>query len=83
MLENELSEHWRLYEENLKEIRVYLERREVLHDTLLDYSLDLGPQICEAVEEYVSFLNFVYQSDNWGGCDNYWSSSLIWFQGAL
>lgn len=72
-LENELDEHWKLYEDDLKNIYTYQEKRGLLHDVLMEYSLDLGPEICRQINDYCDYLNFSYQSDNWGGYDNYWS----------
>lgn len=71
-LENELIQHCGLYKENLEEIYIYLEKRVVLQNTLMEYSLDLGFEICQEIDNYCSCLNFSYQTDNWGGYDNYW-----------
>lgn len=71
-LENELIQHWELYKDNLEEIYLFQEKRKILHNELVEYSLDLGLQLCEEIEHYSSLLNFSYKSDNWGGYDNYW-----------
>ena len=39
-LENELMEHWVLYEDDLKRIYTFQEKRVLLNEVLLEYSLD-------------------------------------------
>lgn len=73
-LENELMQHWNLYEENLKKIYTYQEKSALLNGVLLEHSLDLGPEICQEINNYLNHLSFSYQSDNCGLYDNYWSS---------
>ena len=38
-------EHWVLYEDDLKRIYTFQEKRVLLNEVLLEYSLDLGPEI--------------------------------------
>ena len=71
-LENELMEHWVLYEDDLKRIYTFQEKRVLLKEVLLEYSLDLGPEICQEINNYCNYLNFSYQSDTCGLYDNYW-----------
>lgn len=71
-LENELMEHWVLYEDDLKRIYTFQEKRVLLNEVLLEYSLDLGPEICQEINNYCNYLNFSYQSDTCGLYDNYW-----------
>lgn len=71
-LENELIQHWELYKSNLEEIYSYIEKKEILCNTMIEYSLDLGPQLCTKIEHYCNIISFSYQSDNWGGYDDYW-----------
>lgn len=71
-LENELMEHWVLYEDDLKRIYTFQEKRVLLNEVLLEYSLDLGPEICKEINNYCNYLNFSYQSDTCGLYDNYW-----------
>lgn len=51
-LENELMEHWVLYEDDLKRIYTFQEKRVLLNEVLLEYSLDLGPEICKEINNY-------------------------------
>ena len=71
-LENELMEHWVLYEDDLRRIYTFQEKRVLLNEVLLEYSLDLGPEICKEINNYCNYLNFSYQSDTCGLYDNYW-----------
>ena len=71
-LENELMEHWVLYEDDLKRIYTFQEKRVLLNEVLLEYSLDLGPEICQEINNYCKYLNFSYKSDTCGLYDNYW-----------
>lgn len=75
-LENELMEHWVLYEDDLKRIYTFQEKRVLLNEVLLEYSLDLGPEICKEINNYCNYLKFSYQSDTCGLYDNYWRCFL-------
>ena len=72
LLENELIENWVMYEADLIKIYIFQEKRMLLNDILLHYSLDLGPEICQEINNYNNYLNFPYQSDTCGLYDNYW-----------
>ena len=61
-----------LYEDDLKRIYTFQEKRVLLNEVLLEYSLDLGPEICQEINNYCNYLNFSYQSDTCGLYDNYW-----------
>ena len=65
-LENELMEHRVLYEDDLRRIYTFQEKRVLLNEVLLEYSLDLGPEICKEINNYCNYLNFSYQSDTCG-----------------
>lgn len=65
-------EHWVLYEDDLRRIYTFQEKRVLLNEVLLEYSLDLGPEICKEINNYCNYLNFSYQSDTCGLYDNYW-----------
>ena len=56
----------------LKRIYTFQEKRVLLNEVLLEYSLDLGPEICQEINNYCNYLNFSYQSDTCGLYDNYW-----------
>ena len=60
------------YEDDLKRIYTFQEKRVLLNEVLLEYSLDLGPEICQEINNYCNYLNFSYQSDTCGLYDNYW-----------
>lgn len=51
-------EHWVLYEDDLKRIYTFQEKRVLLNEVLLEYSLDLGPEICQEINNYCNYLNF-------------------------
>ena len=72
-LENELEDHWILYKDKLEQIYTYVDKKTTLHKVTIEYSLDLGTQLCEKIDEYCSLLNFKYQSDCCGLYDNYWN----------
>ena len=55
-LENELMEHWVLYEDDLRRIYTFQEKRVLLNEVLLEYSLDLGPEICKEINNYCNYL---------------------------
>ena len=59
-------------EDDLKRIYTFQEKRVLLNEVLLEYSLDLGPEICQEINNYCNYLNFSYQSDTCGLYDNYW-----------
>ena len=59
-------------EDDLKRIYTFQEKRVLLKEVLLEYSLDLGPEICQEINNYCNYLNFSYQSDTCGLYDNYW-----------
>lgn len=71
-LENELDNHWGLYQPNLEQIYTYEEKQSILHATINEYALDLGAELCEKIDGYCSLLEFSYQSDNCGLYNNYW-----------
>lgn len=71
-LENELAEHWKLYENELKVIYNYRKQWEKLNEILLEYSLDIGRDVSQKINVYCNYLQFTYQSDNCGLYDNYW-----------
>lgn len=71
-LENEIDDHWELYQTKLEQIYTFREKQAILQDTVVEYALDLGVELCEAIDEYCKLLNFIYQSDNCGLYDNYW-----------
>ena len=56
LLENELMEHWVLYEDDLRRIYTFQEKRVLLNEVLLEYSLDLGPEICKEINNYCNYL---------------------------
>lgn len=72
-LENELEAHWMLYKDKLEQINTYEEKKTALRKVTVEYSLDLGPQLCKEIDEYCSSLNFIFQSDCCGIYNNYWS----------
>lgn len=71
-LADEIDSHWNLYEDNLKYIYSYHDKQLILYNIIAEYSLDLGAEVCDEVDKYLRLLNFSFQSDNWGGYDNYW-----------
>lgn len=73
-LENAIMEHFHLYEEELKKINVFNEKQNNLLRDKIEYALDIGQELYDMIDEYSETLNFVYQTDGWGGYDNYWSS---------
>ena len=66
-LENELMEHWVLYEDDLKRIYTFQEKRVLLNEVLLEYSLDLGPEICQEINNYCNYLNFYDKTGKYTG----------------
>ena len=60
-------EHWVLYEDDLKRIYTFQEKRVLLNEVLLEYSLDLGPEICQEINNYCNYLNFYDKTGKYTG----------------
>ena len=72
-LENEITKHYKVYAEELDRISTFRESQNRLIKSKMEYALDIGCELCSRIDEYCDLLNFVYQTDGWGGYDNYWS----------
>lgn len=72
MLENELIEHDWLYRDDLNICDTYQNKKVELIEKKKEYALDIGSTLSKKIDEYVKLTDFIYQSDNWGGYNNYW-----------
>lgn len=72
-LQNEIDEHDFLYNDNLVEINGYHEKKEILCETMREYSLDIDIQVINLLNEYVQLMTFTYKSDAIGMMNNYWA----------
>lgn len=59
-------EHWVLYEDDLKRIYTFQEKRVLLNEVLLEYSLDLA-EICQEINNYCNYLNFYDKTGKYTG----------------
>lgn len=73
-LQNEIDNHYSLYENELQQTNCYLEKRDLLCGIISKYSLDIGRETMQLLKEYIQLLSFKYYDDGIGMANNYWSS---------
>lgn len=76
-LEKEISQHYNLYENELKEIYTYNEKQLNLHEKLKEYGLDLGKQLHDELVHYLNFIWLQYSGDSCGFYNDYWKCFFI------
>ena len=76
-LEEEISQHFNLYENELKAIYTYIEKQSILHAKLKEYGLDLGNQLNDEIRHYSKLTDFNYSDDSCGFYNDYWKCFFI------
>lgn len=76
-MQNEIDDHWDLYKDNLQKIYIYQQYRDELNMLQKRYSLLVGIEISNYIENYLSRIIFHFESDSLGLYNNYWSSFFV------
>lgn len=76
-MQNEIDNHWYMYQENFDEITKYKEYAKDLNMLLKKNSLLIGKKISTLIENFLEKLYFHFQTDSIGFYDNFWSSFFV------